>query len=352
MALKNKERTVVQCTVGRSADGKRIRKSFYGKNKREARAKMEAWKKACSRDVLYAGGYSMKGFSTWVDEWLSVYKRDNGIREYTYQNTYKSRVEKYFKPYFGQRPLDSIYPIDVQKFFNLHRDLAQATLDTLKTILVDIFGKAIDNGLCIRNPAKNINPKSSKLTVSKRVYTLRQWEKAVDWCIEHEQWDVLTILKSGIRRGELLALKWTDIDFEKRQMAVNESMSPPVMDDNGNRTINYQVKTSASNRTIPIKDELAEYLSRIPRKSERVFPCKNANAYGKSIRRVLARMSEDCGIPCLTLHELRHTYATLLKEKGVDIYYIARLMWHADVRVTDKKYLHVDPEALRAALVI
>lgn len=110
--------------------------------------------------------------------------------------------------------------------------------------------------------------------------------------------------------------------------------------------------SKASNRTIPIKDELAEYLSRLPRKSERIFPCKNANAYGKSIRRVLARMSEDCGIPCLTLHELRHTYATLLKEKGVDIYYIAKLMGHADVKVTDKKYLHVDPEALRAALVI
>ena len=61
MALKNKERTVVQCTVGRSADGKRIRKSFYGKNKREAKAKMEAWKKARSRDVLSADGYSMKG---------------------------------------------------------------------------------------------------------------------------------------------------------------------------------------------------------------------------------------------------------------------------------------------------
>ena len=93
-------------------------------------------------------------------------------------------------------------------------------------------------------------------------------------------------------------------------------------------------------------------LKSIPRKSERIFLYCTAKAYGSHICGVLKRMAKECGFQYVTLHELRHTYGTLLKAKGVDIYTIQKLLGHSSVDVTAKIYVHNDLDTLRMAMKI
>ena len=338
-------RVELRITIGKDASGKRIRKSLYGKNEREVKKKKDEWLKTYS---VSEREYSQTiGFSAWADKWLIVYKQDT-VREYTYENTYRTRVEKYLKPYFRQRPIDSITPLDIQAFFNKHRSLSLALLKTLKVILNDIFNKAIDNDFCLKNPVTNVRIQSTQKSKERQALNAKEHDRAIKWAIANKRFVILTVLKTGIRRGELLGLKWSDIDFQRMLIDINESISPPVR---SGGAIDYEVKSLASNRQIPIDKELADCLKSMPQDSERVFNCTNANVYGKNIKAVLMQMSEECGTPFLTLHELRHTFGTVLREKGVDIYTISKLMGHSSINVTASIYVHNDIEVLRRAIM-
>lgn len=338
----------VECkiTIGTTPNGKRIRKSFYGKSEREAKKKLNEWLKTNPICGGVIADNTTISFSVWVDKWLSVYKKGN-VREYTYENTYHTRVEKYLKPYFKDRPLKAINPLDIQEFFNLHKHLSMDLLKTLKIILNDVFNKAIDNDFCLKNPVANVKLKSTYKRKMKTALNAAQQAKAIRWAIDTNHIDILTVFKTGLRRGELLGLRWCDIDFDNKIITVNQSISPPAVRGGG---IDYEVKTLSSNRPIPIDDELCFYLNTLPGNSELVFDCNNANAYGKRIKTILKQMSEDCNLPYITLHEIRHTFGTVLREKGVDIYTIAKLMGHASIEVTAQRYIHNDIDVLRKAI--
>lgn len=338
-------RIELQITTGINANGKRIRKSFYGKSEREVKKKRDEWLKTASiKD--YQSIRDTMSFSTWADQWLLVYKK-NTVRPYTYENTYRTRVKKYLKPYFNERPLQSITPLDIQAFFNKYRDLSLALLKTLKVILNDMFNKAIDNDFCQKNPVTNVKIQSTQRKTEKISLNAEQQNKAIKWTIDNKKYDILTVLKTGIRRGELLGLKWSDIDFSNKIININESVSPPAKRGEG---IDYEVKTSASYRQIPVDQELLDCLKELPCDDERVFATTNANAYGMRVSRVLKKMCTECNIPIVTLHELRHTYGTVLREKGVDIYTISKLMGHSNISVTASVYVHNDIEVLRKAI--
>lgn len=338
----------LQMTIGKDKDGKRIRKSFYGTKKSEVAKKKDEWLREHNINAVTKVDplEGTMAFSEWADEWLEIYKKPT-VKPYTYMNTYKTRVDKYLKPYFKDRPINAITQIDIQKFFNTHTNLSIALLKTLSVILNSIFNKGIDNALCTSNPAKNAVIKSNQKKKQKLAYNAAQQEKAMNWCIENKAYDLLTILKTGIRRGELLGLKWTDVDFKNKIIYINESISPEV-----EGVIDKDVKNASSERFIPIDDELISYLSEIERVGEYIFPAVSPNAYGNHASRLLKRMSQDCNIPRLTLHELRHTVGTVLREKGVDIYSISKLLGHASIDVTVSTYVHNDIEVLRRAIGI
>lgn len=339
----------LQITIGRDENGKRIRKSFYGTKKSEVSKKKDEWLRNHNINAVTKIDplEGTKPFSEWADEWLEIYKKPT-VKPYTYLNTYKTRVDKYIKPYFKDRPINAITQIDVQNFFNKHTYLSMALLKTLSVILNSIFNKAIDNKditACTSNPAKNVTLKSTQKKKPKLAYNAMQQSIAIQWCVKNKAYDLLTILKTGIRRGELLGLKWTDVDFKNKIIYVNESISPEV-----DGVIDKDVKNTSSERFIPVDDELLNCLSEIERTDEYIFPAITPNAYGKKATKRLKQMSQECNIPRLTLHELRHTAGTVLREKGVDIYSISKLLGHASIDVTVSTYVHNDIEVLRRAI--
>lgn len=333
----------IQLTIGKDENGKRIRKSFYGTKEKEVIAKKDAWLSGNHCDSM-DDNHSSKSFSDWADYWLALKKTT--VRPYTYQNTYYTRVKKYLKPYFGQRDLEAITQMDIQMFFLKHQHLSLALQKTLKVILHDMFHKAVTNDLCRKNPVVDIKLNSTKKKQERTCLNKTQQQAAIEWAIANEQYDILTVLKTGIRRGELLGLRWMDVDMQNKIISVHQSYCDGI----DGEEPDLGLKTACSERKIPVDDELIYYLQKIKRINELVFPYSSARAYGSHISHVLRRMARECDLPYVTLHGLRHTYGTVLREDHVDIYTISKLLGHSSVKVTESIYIHNDVEVLRMAL--
>lgn len=197
----------VKISVGKTMEGKLLRKSFYSPiSKEDARRQAEEWK--IQREVANRTGIGMevknKTFGEWAAVWLEAKK--GTVKPYTYQNTYKVKLDKYILPYFGRADLATIRPIDIQNFLNKYSYLSEDMLDTLRMILRSIFDSAIDNDLCYKNPAKNVKINSTYQPEGRRVYTKEQADLLYNYSVENSLLDVILLLKTGIRRSELLAV--------------------------------------------------------------------------------------------------------------------------------------------------
>lgn len=343
-----------KATVGHTFDGKAIRKSFYSSTSKAA-AKAKADEYIINTRIAEQTGevYIAKGttFSSWAKEWLQTYKKGN-CKEHTYNYTYRTNVENYMVPFFGDAKLTDIRQIDVQKYFNEHKHLSANTLKRQRAILYAIFEEALYNDLCIKNPVRNITYTSDKPPKIKKAYNQEQSDKAIAYAkskIADKGLGIYIILNTGLRRGELLGLMWSDIDFENKILSVRRAIEPDTV----GIPADGELKTRSSLRDIPISDEFCKVVKSLFRKSKFVLAGKtkwgytSIDGFNKQYKNFMKAMSEDIQIDYLSPHELRHTYGTVLREKGVDLYTISRLLGHADSKVTETTYVHNDIEVLR-----
>lgn len=338
----------VKITIGKTLEGKLIRKSFYSStSKADAKAQAEEWK--VRQEVANRTGTRFvekrKTFGEWAEDWLEA-KRGT-VKPYTYQNTYRVKLEKYILPRFGQADISVIRPIDVQNFLNDYSDLSEDMLDTFRMILRSIFDSAIDNDLCYKNPAKNAKIRSNYQQEKRRVYSREQADKLFRYALETGQLDIMLLLKTGVRRSELLALKWEDIDFENDCVFVRAAVTPSV-----HETVESKTKSESGTRCIPVSKDFIDILRAVQEEGY-IIPGATSNTfqspttYAKRYREAMQEASDNLDIPTLTPHELRHTYGTLLREAGADIYTIQKVMGHADISITSKIYVHNDIDVLR-----
>jgi len=198
-----------------------------------------------------------------------------------------------------------------------------------------------------KNPAKGITPVSQIAKRDKRVFTKEEIEKVIN-AAQFAMPEIVILLETGLRRGELLGLKWTDIDFINKTISVNRSMARK----SGGGTEEHPPKWN-SYRMNPLSEKSEQILKRIKRNGEFVFPKEDGSAqypdeWSKKEQRFMKSLSAN--IPWLTPHELRHTYGTNLRRNGVDIYTIQKLMGHKDVNITSQTYVKNEVETLRDSL--
>lgn len=342
-----------KATISKTFDGKTIRKSFYSPISLED-AKRKAEEHKVKRAVVDTVGVTEEtasdiSFSDWANKWLTVYKKPY-VTDNTYRLTYENFIVNHIIPYFKAAKLKNIRSIDIQRFFDQkQKELSQSSLDKLHLCLFGIFDKAIDNDLIVKNPVKNVIYKSSKEKNVKNVWTDEQIALAKSFFADTLPEAVL-MLDTGLRRGEMLGLMWSDIDFENKILTVRRSVtdkqcggveiSPPKME---------------SYRTIPIQTSLCELLDKLPHSSEYVFPnarnvAQSPRAFSKRLKNAMQRLCEQYpDIPQLTAHEMRHTRGTQLRRNGTDIYTIQKIMGHKDINVTANIYVHDEVEATRKA---
>ena len=345
----------IKITIGKTLDGKLIRKSFYSDiSKADAHKQAEQWK--IDQAVAEQSGESFVTrdvtFGEWAMKWLDTYKKPN-VRPNTFQASYFNPVMKHLIPFFGEARLRDIRPIDIQQFYNTRcAGLSQSLTHKITICLNGIFDAAIPNHLLILSPMTGIKPPTGKPSAEKQTYTQQQAEAVKEMARSHHYGlDILLMLELGLRRGEMLGLRWEDIDLDQKTVSVCQAVYAAK-----GKVYVGPPKTATSVRTLPISDDLAAYLKQ-KASSGYLVP----NRYGDPLdpdnwrdRRFNAFMRDlttACpDLPQLNPHELRHTCGTLLYERTHDIYLVSRYLGHSDVSITSKIYVHSSVDDMRKSL--
>lgn len=144
-----------------------------------------------------------------------------------------------------------------------------------------------------------------------------------------------TFLKTGLRKSELINLKWKDIDFRRKYITVESKED-------------WRTKTG-NTREIPIGDDLMEILNKLSRTSDYVFLNSNGRKYGFHLTERVKRLARSIGISDMTVHALRHTFISHLVMNGVDLVSIKELAGHSDIKTT-MRYAHLAPGHLRKSI--
>lgn len=343
-----KKQYEVRLTIGQSPDGQPIRKSFYSTvSKAEARKKAHEYQIATAVQGIVNPEPKAVNFDEWAAKWLETYKKGT-VKQHTYYYTYAVNVTKYLIPYFGSKKLTEIKQIDIQQYFN-GVTFSKSVLHKQKLILHEIFEMAVNNDLCKKNPVVGIRFHNFLEEESKRIYTNEQAQKVKEYAKLHQNYGLVILLETGIRRSELLGLQWEDVDFKNLTIRIRRA----VVQTRGEIVISNP-KSKSSNRIFPISQELADYIKQIPNNGIYIFGTddkpKSPSSFAHQFTKFMKQMSEEIDVPELSPHELRHTYGTLLRENGVDIYTIQKVLGHADINTTASLYVHNDIEVLRKKL--
>ena len=351
-------------------NGKRKYKYVYAENNRELRQKVQDLKTKLGKGIDLTADRDT--FQFWADKWLKLKKAEVSAGRYT---TYKARC-KNLEPLYNT-PISRIKAVDVQELIfdysakvqeRTKKLYSRYTLTEIKNVAAQIFQLAIDNRVIEFNPAKSVKiPKYSPTTEKRRALTQEEQRWILD-TPHRAQTAAMIMMYAGLRRGELLALTWADIDLQEKTIAVNKSVE--II--NGKSYVKSGGKTENAERTIYIPKILADYLRNVPGEHFG-FVCASAKgtlmndiAWRRMWDSYLTDLNLKYGdwknclqtkgtrpskfaptekpfiIPRITAHWLRHTYITMLYMAGVDILTAKEQAGHADIKTTMEIYTHLD----------
>ncbi len=201
-----------------------------------------------------------------------------------------------------------------------------------------------------RNPVEGVQmPPMTHNTKVVFPYEKNEQEKLVTAFTEEKNgrlrfrygWGAVLILETGLRAGEALALEWGDIDEDKRTLKVTKN----IVRVDGRNTVQRTTKTESGKRTIPLNGRAMDAIRHL--KEQRIVGCPFvfATQTGKylSYRNLLATMEKACeaaGVEHRGLHALRHSFASNLYARGVEVKIISKLLGHASVEITYNRYIH------------
>ena len=340
--------------------GERIIKNVLGKTQAEVKEKLKtAISESQKLDVSKAGTYTV---SSWMKMWYEVYAEPR-IRPNT-KAYYTNYIENHIIPGIGDVPLDKLTTIQIQRFYNnlqksgrvqrknfpelRDKSLSPRVVRGIHTLLHNCLEQAVAERLILTNPAQGCKlPQLEK----KEMKILPQ-EKIGMYLAEAERRGLLAAfyleLTTGLRRGELLGLKWSDIDLEKGDLRVQRQIGRI-----DGKIIEMPLKTKNAYRTLPLSADAIDVLMQQRRKtgnSEWVFPSPTGGPMSPdSVLHMLHRVLKRAGLPKVRFHDLRHTFATLALQNGVDIKTVSGMLGHFSAGFTLDTYAHVTTSAKREA---
>jgi integrase len=338
-----------------------------GKDPKEA-----AQKAALKLDKLKRGEIGISENMTvrrWADEWLEVYKKPVlGKKQY---EDYKGMIDNIIVPEIGALRLVQVKDIHLQKIINSKAGYSRDRIGKLKTRICAMFRQAHASRLVLHNPAEYLTlPKAEdgthrSITKFERDHFLKVAETHYAGLM------FKTMLYCGLRTGEVVALEWRDIDFDKKRIKVSRALESGTDEAKS-------PKTAAGVREVPIPSHFIEELKaqrgdpfspvfERPNKKGRYTNVSRSRAWNSlkeaidvSMGAKFEKVKGESGryhkekvlsvvAPDFVPYCLRHTYCTDLQDKGVPINIAKYLMGHANISVTAKIYTHISETAIDTA---
>lgn len=342
--------------VGIKTDGKPDRKSVYGRTQKEVKEKLEALK-----SHLRLGTYAAPSSIT-VEQWLAIWVNDYAqvaTRTSTYKK-YFSLIKSHIIPTIGKIRLQDLKTNIIQNLFanllkggNLrtNQGLASSTVAEIHLILNQACAQAIANNLINKNPVTSTK-KPSRNHHEINPYTKNELDLFLDAAKPHRLYPAFLLeAHTGLRRSELLGLKWNDLDFSKGTVTIVRANKVDTKSD-------MQTKTKSGNRTITLAKKILPILAEHKRQQDGLRE-KLGNAYmnegfifcqqdGKrscprSFSRSFNLLLKQHQLRKIRFHDLRHTHATLLLAQGISVHVVSARLGHASIRITLDHYSHVMP---------
>ena len=349
--------------IGHKNDGTPIFKSVFGKTQKATLKQLHKMLDLyCDVDLTEECRMTL---GEWMDKWLDEYMlftlRDSGI------NGYKNLIEHQIKPFIGDKRLASLTTADMQKFYNkvkrqgranehhLHgKELSNSMVRKVHMVLHQALNVAVRERLIVRNPTLGTTlPK--KTHTEKQVLCDSQLERFMEAIKVDKYWYDFFYLEimTGMRRGEICGIKWSDIDFNAGTLSIRRT----VMNKRGGGVSIGDTKTTTSERTIILPpsvltllrekkaDAICEWV--FPHYTNPSDPLHPDSAYGK-----LKTLLKNAELPLIRFHDLRHTFATQAMQGGVDAKTLAGILGHTDASFTLDTYTHVTGDMQRNASTV
>lgn len=287
----------------------------------------------------------------WFDYWIGIKKQT--VRPNTVRN-YSERYERNIRGVIGSKLLTEIKPVHCQKIFS---DMAEegyktTTIYQTRITLFNMLEFAKENDVLVVNPCKkSLKSNMGKPSEKKEALTIDVQKKFLSAVVGYSYENQYRfVLQTGLRTGEMIGLKWSDIDLKNRTMKIERTME-----------YRYKVgewrigppKSQAGYRTVPLTEEAVRILENQRQKNQSlkiipmewkdfVFLCRKGTPVKNSTYDTgLFKYCDRAGIPRFSMHVLRHTFATRCIEAGMKPKTLQKILGHSNIGITMNLYVHI-----------
>lgn len=348
---------VGRLTIGVKSDGKPKIKCFSGKTEAEVKKKIREYNFG---DVGVE--ISKVSVETYIKNWLLTYKKDT-LKQSSYdrlENTFLHQIV----PNIGFIQLQQLTADDIQKLLSKLKsnELSYSSIKKVHDCLNAVLKHALIHGDIQKNPMISVKMPEQKLFAKKdiRFFSKEEIALIIEECGRRYRTGTpvyiygdayILMLNTGIRVGELIGLEKSDWNQEEKTLHIKQNVqSVKIRDKNGNRSVGYEIvlnttKTYSGDRIIPLNqnatDAITKLCNRHPNSKYIVSSSKGDIVPPDRIERTFYRILNNINIKKTGTHSLRHTFASVLFSKGVDVKTVSKLLGHASIQITLNTYIHL-----------
>ncbi len=308
---------------------------------------------------VHTQGYvvpSQEVFSSFIENWFTTHL-EKRIKETTASNA-KSLIDKHLirENPFGDKPLSKITTEDIDAFYNLKIDegYSSSYIRKMHQTLNQAFNQAVKWKRIKYNPVTDADPPAVKKEEMK-IWSYNEINAFLEHCKgERHYLTFFLAIYTGMRRGEILGLNWSDIDFANKTIRIQRSLA--YIPKKG--YVLTSTKTLKSKRIVPISDmvvnELIKYraqqeiwkeqLGELYQDEDFVICTETGSKQDpRNVLRALKRLITSSKVTSIRFHDFRHTHASILISSGVDVVKVSKRLGHANAKITLETYAHLVP---------
>lgn len=278
-------------------------------------------------------------FQSYTEEWLRTYKQ--GLKPTTMRG-YQALLNSHLYPAFGSMPVNEIDAKGIQTMFTdcAKHGKSRKTIVEIRNLLKQILQSALQDELIEKNPAsdRRLDIPTDKKTEREAlpVEDMRDILSKLNVLDEQDRRYAALIFFTGMRRGEVLGLKWCDIDLQANEIHISRNVTYPT----SHLPVVGTTKTKSGNRTVPIIPALLDYIVPVGNPDCYIVSGEHEPPTHSWQRKAWERIDKAVDMRGATPHVLRHSFATLIEDTGADVKSLQSIIGHSDVQTTLNRYVH------------